>query len=113
MTTMRPLNCLRSVALMSALSLMPATSVLAQHEDQEKAPKVEFNELVDRFADSCVRVEYYFRYDGPDQPLYGDSNWSAEEYVTNETPMRTGGYLLAPDIVVVEDPHIAERFLDK
>ncbi|NLX22113.1 MAG: PDZ domain-containing protein [Phycisphaerae bacterium] len=78
--------------------------------------------IIERIAPSLVRVEYTLQYDKGQAPVLGGSyercpncgglHWrGSDDYVGEERPMETSGFLIASDRVVSTDAMIHPRFV--
>ena len=109
----------RAVLALFVLVLVVST---AGAESDESLTPADRAALADKLAASLVRVEYTLRFDKGEAPQVAgvgercpnclrSHGVYAAEYVKEERPLETGGYLLSDNEVITSDPMVHPRFV--
>jgi hypothetical protein len=104
----RPSIALAFVLALGAVGLPPRAG--AEDETDEGDPKVSL-EIARAHARSFVPVEWTLRFHEGLPPSSITQDYGG--YVTHERPLQLAGIVLAPDRVLVNDPQIPGRFVEK
>jgi len=93
----------------AALAALLAAAALAADEEDTLA---KLDGIARALEPSFVDVEHFLRYDRGEPPrTVGGAEQT--EYIREERPMRSSGYLLTETLVAVDDPMLHPRFIER
>lgn len=114
-----------SLVILSAVQGLAAFAAEPSADSPSKLSAAEQVKLTEQLADSMVRIEYELKYDKGQPPQIDGyvkycphcgsyhSVAGGESLIEEERPLETGGYVLAPDLVICDDVMVHPRFVKR
>ena len=117
---------MKSKFLFMFLSVAACGLCHAQEAADVPPPKPDITRLAERLLRSHIRVEYELKYDGDDAPelsgrgercpncggYHSRGMSGGEKILYDKRPLKTSGWVVAPDTVLIDDPGVPSRFID-